>query len=150
MPKHFLNKLNAAQRVGVFVWFMALISVLVLHNPLDGYEITYKPNYMNAGYWSFGETPRAKLEHDCYLLSESALSDLKAGVSYSESVALARMDDKKCFDNHLLPLEEWESAMPLVPWFGSVVHLLWSGFLITVIALAWIFIFKSPTENLPQ
>lgn len=136
---------NNIQKSGFFIAFVALISLLFLHNPTSGYVLTYEPAYMYGGLLGDSRSP----SQECHELGRSYTEYYKSrdelGIQEKLDAIGKRMREGDCFGTHFVPFQELESKSPIIDWFGSVSRLLSLIVLVIVVAAVWILLFRSPS-----
>lgn len=136
---------NSIQRVGSFLTFAAFCILLILHNPIDGYNITYEADYSTNSYEivlrGYSEHPLA----ECYRFA-SILNDSDSSTTRVD--AIQKMMDLSCHGKHLYPLKNWTTNSPIIEWFGSVVHVLWATFILCLLYIGCLFTFRAREQGL--
>lgn len=120
--------MNGTQKAGALIGFTFLSLVLVLHNPVDGYETVRTRTVYKSEECRFDPTAALK-------------KGLPPGVTFEDinRNELACHDHVKYED---LPIIEWNSNGPLLPWFGSMAHFGFISLLITGLCGAFLWLFK--------
>lgn len=131
---------NRIQKAGSLLSFFIFVILVFLHNPIDGYTVSYKINYDSRpilGWYLPPDHPDA----DCYARFQT-LNDEKISREFRD-VVLDGMEKAGCWDERILPLKEWSSNAPFIEWLGSVVHFIWAVLTLCVLYVAWLFAFRS-------
>lgn len=136
---------NNIQKTGFFLAFVALVSLIFLHNPTSGYIFTYEPAYRYDGLFGDSRSP----SQECHELGRSYMEYYKSrgelGIQEKLDAIGKKMRDTDCFGTHFVPFQELESKSPIVDWLGSVSRLFSLIVLVIVVAAVWILLFRSPS-----
>jgi hypothetical protein len=168
LPKHQSN----TQRMGFAVFLIAMVAVIFLHNPIDGYQTEVsKDRYEEVispkctkHEVSQGRALQLKGRVPINQWHEMYSEPLPEGietwpiskqVDWQMSTYLVPGNEiiNRCVDirtysyDEALPFSEWRSKGPLVGWFGSVVHLLGALVAIAVAALIWLVILQPNQDH---
>jgi len=108
-----------SQRFGLFAAFTAVLSVLVLHFPFDGYVTEY--TYTTP---SFTKCPAANLE---------TMRDMGA-----EKFNAAIKDCQDTFVTKQIPFSEWRSNGALIYWFATPFHAILAIIFIGLVGGVWL------------
>lgn len=124
--------MNKHQKISLFLAAAALMLVIILHGPWTGYDTEYPVQAVDTA--SF-------LQH-CQTAGKPPDPDLGA-VEVSKRIA----DELACVERlrpspRTLPLSEWRTLSPVLPWFGSIVHVGAAAVAILVLALLWFSLFR--------
>ena len=118
--------MNKQQKSRIFFALMALFIVVILHRPWSGYETEY---------------PTPTVDTAALLLNCQTAGKLDPRLSVAE-VSKRFADELACVERlrpqaRELPLLEWRTQSPLLPWFGSAVHVGVAIAAILALALLW-------------
>lgn len=118
--------MNKQQKSGIFFTLMALLIVVILHRPWSGYETEY---------------PTPAIDVAALLLSCQTAGKPDPKLSVAE-ISRRFADELACVERQRpqaseLPLLEWRTQSPLLPWFGSIVHAGGAIAVICALALLW-------------
>jgi hypothetical protein len=165
---------NNIQRTGFAAALIACVSLVFLHNPIDGYHIDYQDNIVNE-HLKPGCTDEdvsdvnrfivisnigPKGANEMYQKQEPIPEDYKKWDSYKKLMwqyefgQRAAEIRKRCIDVETienfttLPLSEWKSLNPFIFWLGSVIHLLASLLTVLAVAAIWLFVFQSKKDGI--
>lgn len=124
--------MNRHQKIGLFLAAAALILVTLLHGPWAGYDTEYPAPSVDIA---------SLLEH-CQSNGKPPAPELGA-----DAVSKRFADELACVERlrpvpRALPLSEWRTQSPVLPWFGSIVHAGAAAIAILVFALLWLFLFR--------
>lgn len=143
-----IEKMNTTQRAGVFACITALLVAIFLHNPVSGYyETSYSfPEMLKS---PVGPPKDAGSEQRALYDKCSAATLQRTNAIFDEKTAPSarqELNREGCFTTYYLPLSEWETKDPFVPWLGNAMHLIWLSMLIIGLAVSWHFLFKHRPE----
>ncbi len=168
IPKHQSN----IQRMGFAMSLIAMVALIFLHNPIDGYQIE-TTEYRNEKIVrpkctrdevSEGEMLQLKGRLPLEKWHELNFGSLPEGfetwpfhkqIEWQRSTYLVPGDEimNRCVDirtyyyGEVLPISEWRSSNPLVAWFGTVIHLLGALFAVAVAAIIWLVVFQQNEDG---
>lgn len=103
---------------GLFATFVAVLFVLLLHFPFDGYINEYSYTIP-----SFKKCPNANIE----TMREMGAEKFNAAIAGCQDVAVTKQ----------LPFSEWRSNGALIYWFSTPPHAIWVVIFIVVIGGLW-------------
>jgi hypothetical protein len=164
-----LKNLNTSQRTGLAVALILVVIVIFLQNPIDGYtteisrdrfeevihpkctqqEVAKGKQLQMKGRWPINEWHQRS---DFEPLPEGIESwPIIKQIDWQYSTYLIPGNEiiNRCLDirqhpfNEPLPFGEWRSDNPIVPWFGSVLHLIGAIIAISLAGLIWLVVFQS-------
>lgn len=128
------TKQNEKQRIGIYVWLVLFVALIFVHNPIDGYIFSYR-----VDYYSFNKYGSVfALNHrdaDCFGWRQTLGSDAS---EKAKEVAYEQSKRAGCQDVRLLPFGEWSSISPFIPWFGSLIHLIYAVCLLCILLVGWL------------
>lgn len=131
---------NRIQRAGSLLFFFIFVVLVFLHNPIDGYTVSYRLDYNTRPLFGLYVTPDPQ-DADCYQRFQT-LNDEKISREFRD-IVVDKMEKAGCWDERLLPLTEWSSNAPFIEWLGSVIHFIWAVFVLCFLYAAWLFAFRS-------
>jgi hypothetical protein len=130
--------------MGMYVWLLLFVVQLFIHNPTDGYLLSYRINYYDFAKYGSVVSSNDR-DSDCYgwyqTLGSGTASEKMKGVAHE------RLNQANCMGDRILPFDEWTSNAPLVEWFGSLVHFMFSTFLLSVLLVGWLVAFDGDSKN---
>ncbi len=108
---------NSIQRAGFFSSLALVALILFLHFPFDGYLI------------------------DEWVMTRDLSAPSACGKTPPELLFMGRCweDGERQFRR----FSEWESKSPLMPWFGSVVHVIISLTFSLLLGALWLWVFRT-------
>ena len=158
----YLEKLNKIQRTIMGTVVSLLIIMTLAHNPFSGYTINYiyyeqpigcsedtkkRDLLFQENYFKNDERGRKELEEWQRLRvsfrEEQNSLDYLVNIKVEAMCAQTIKYSKEIIT--LLPINEWVSDSPLIPWLGSVIHFIYS--LVSVISIGMVFIYFVFSDN---
>lgn len=134
----YLDPKNHMQRIGVFVAVFISILLIFLHNPIHGHTLMYD-NSDNIK-WEF------KKRQEC--IDFDKLVGQWPRVSQQEiEQARKKIEFIGCYNDVLLPFNQWESNAPILEWLGPIVNLLWALCATWAAAIAWLILMRGTDDN---
>lgn len=145
---NILASMNSAQKIIISFFGILFIGLIALHNPVDGYsDVTYSiVDKKYGGFISIGEglydrylhpSEQLNLYDKCMpILSQEAAARMSGDVKMQETYS-RRFQALGCDESHFLPISEWRSLEPAIPWLGSVVHVMWA-IIVSVLVFAFL------------
>ena len=123
--------MNQHRKIGLFFAAAALIFVILLHGPWTGYD-TYDSEYPAQS------VDTASLLQYCQM-DGKALDPDQGAAAVSKRFA----DELACVERlrpspRTLPLAEWRTLSPVLPWFGNIMHVCATVIAILVLAFLWL------------
>jgi hypothetical protein len=107
------NGYNQKQKIGLFITISALITILFLHFPFDGYITTTKA-FVGCEKWA-----------GTFCLSNQ-------------------------YKQEELPLNQWVSMQPIIPWFGRVINFIAATIFVIVVGGLWFYMFRDESIGQPD
>ena len=120
--------MNQHRKIGLFLAAAALAFVVILHGPWTGYDTEYPMQPVDTA---------SLLEH-CQT-DGKALDPDQGAAAVSKRFA----DELACIERlrpspRTLPLPEWRTLSPVLPWFGSIIHVCAAAIAILVFTFLWL------------
>lgn len=157
VPLINILKMSGTQKSGVFVFFALLICVVILHNPMQGYNDTqYYENYI-IRYPTIDELAQCdKLKKEdrdrsindptgAKALNDAFMATKEETDKHLNDIRLLRLCDEgeTQLVTKVLPFSEWSSRNPVIHWFGSLPHLIEVVLALIILCATWIVLFRS-------
>lgn len=167
MPKNQ----NHTQRIGFATALIAMVLVVFLHNPVEGYK-TEEEKTRNERVFSSECTEGEVLEADRlrsmfnfpienWMLNFDPLPEgikswphekqyewkVQFQVRATEIYNRCQVRIVGHPYSEPMPISEWRSQSPLIDWLGSVVNLLQALFATALAAAIWLFVFQSKSNQ---
>jgi hypothetical protein len=120
---------SSAQRAGFFSACVLLALAVVLHFPFSGYVW----EHLVVVQYGTGQCPHETLEE----VQHMSADELTASVEKTK-----QCQDRREFQP--LPFWQWQSASPVVAWFGPVQHFAVSVAFILCVWVLWLWVFRAP------
>ena len=163
---------NNIQRAGVAIAVLLSVIVILLHNPLSGYEtfsssafteLTAKPackkelqeefekirneQLLISGAWKFMLSDDNRAAYKSKFIDGMSQMDR---IKYESALAARSGDIREvCYEETQktlvspYPFDQWTTKGPIVDWLGSIVNVITSLFALVAAGAAWFFIFRS-------
>jgi len=121
--------MNKQRKSGTIIALLALLVIVMLHRPWDGYETEY---------------PTPEVDTAALLLNCQTAGKPDPKLSVAE-ISKRFADELACVERlrppaRELPLLEWRTQSPVLPWFGSIVHAGGAAALVCGLALLWTYL----------
>ena len=161
--------MNFIQRIGIALSAIALITVVVLHNPFEGYITSTVEKWFEeepkldtcnkAEFSEYKELNKNKSKTGEPTGKHQLPEKYKSRTRKKEDTHQFEMIGRefelfiRCFDisNHerikTLPLDQWRSVNPALPWFASTLHSLVAAFAILLGGMIWTLVLRTPTTH---
>lgn len=138
-----LDSLNTKQRQGLFFILTSILAAVFLHFPFDGYITTDYYSYPASSVYLSDECRKNASELYGATQEEAVRKVMEANsdqINLSHKCSIER--DRQMHKVVDRPFDRWESAQPVVSWFGRIFNVISFIALAIVIGVIWLWIYR--------